>query len=183
MGMSAAGVAVIGEASVEAVARWYVVQTQPHAETKAIFHLERQRYRIFCPRVTKMVRHARKSSRVLAPLFPGYLFLNLDVFREGWRSVNGTFGVSHIIMQNELPQPVPRGVVEELQARMDARGVILWQERFKVGQTVKIGEGPFADFIGILEHLDAKGRVRVLLDLMGRTVSVTTSADKLVVAA
>jgi hypothetical protein len=50
--------------------RWYVVQTQPHGEARAIFHLERQDYRIFCPRIRKTVRHARKATRVLASLFP-----------------------------------------------------------------------------------------------------------------
>ena len=164
-------------------ARWYVVQTQPHGETKAIFHLERQDYRVFCPRVRKTVRHARKVSHVLAPLFPNYLFLNLDITRERWHSVNGTYGVARIIIQNEMPQPVPRGVVEAIKARVGEAGAIDFTPLFKVGQSVKISEGPFADFVGTLERLDAAGRVRVLLDLMGRAVSVSTRAEVLVPAA
>lgn len=164
-------------------ARWYVVQTQPHGEAKAIFHLERQEYRIFCPRVKKTVRHARKVSHVLAPLFPNYLFLNLDITRERWRSVNGTYGVARIILQNEMPQPVPLGVVEAIQARIGENGAIDFTPAFKIGQSVKICEGPFTDLIGTLERLDASGRVRVLLDLMGRAVSVSTRAEMLSPAA
>ena len=163
--------------------RWYVVQTQPHGETRAIFHLERQDYRIFCPRIRKTVRHARKATRVLAPLFPAYLFLRMDITRQHWRSVNGTFGVSHLIMQNDMPQPVPCGVVEALQIRMGDDGTINWVSSLKVGQTVRICDGPFADFVGTLERLDASGRVRVLLDLMGRAVSVIARSEMLVPAA
>ena len=61
--------------------RWYVVHTQPHAEKRAICHLERQGFFIFCPRMHKTVRHARKTTRVLAPMFPNYLFVRLDVSR------------------------------------------------------------------------------------------------------
>ena len=66
--------------------RWYVVHTQPHAEGRALFHLERQGYRVFCPRYRKVIRHARKKTNALMPLFANYLFLRLDVSREQWRA-------------------------------------------------------------------------------------------------
>jgi transcription elongation factor/antiterminator RfaH len=160
-------------------ARWYVVQTQPHGENKALFHLERQNYRVFCPRISKTVRHAGKTSRVQTPLFHSYLFVNLDIARERWRSINGTFGVSRIILSNEMPQAVPRGIVEALIRRTGDEGTIVWRPAFVIGQQVKIHEGPFADFVGELEHLDASGRVRVLLDMMGRGVSIFTQAEKI----
>lgn len=163
--------------------RWYVVQTQPHGETRAIFHLERQNYHVFCPRLRKTVRHARRMTHVLAPLFPNYLFLSLDVTRERWRSVNGTFGVARLIMQSDMPQPVPFGIVEAIKTRLGEDGAIDWASSLKIGQSVKICDGPFVDFIGTLEHLDASGRVRVLLDLMGRAVSVSTRSEMLAPAA
>jgi transcriptional antiterminator RfaH len=163
--------------------RWYVVQTQPHGETKAVFHLERQDYRVFCPCMRKTVRHARKLTHVLAPLFPNYLFLRMDVTRQHWRSVNGTFGVSRLIMQNDMPQSVQFGVVEAIKARLGEDGAIDWASSLKIGQPVKICDGPFADFVGTLERLDASGRVRVLLDLMGRAVCVSTRSEMLAPAA
>ncbi len=163
--------------------RWFVVHTQPRAESRAIFHLQRQGYRVFCPRYAKTARHARKAKIVHAPLFPNYLFLRLDIARDQWHSVNGTRGVVRLIMQGETPQPVPHGIIEALQARMRANGAIKWDPTFKIGQSVRIADGPFANFMGTLEHLDAEGRVRVLLDLLGRAVPVALRCEQLLPAA
>lgn len=163
--------------------RWYVVHTQPHAENRAISYLERQGYRNFCPRTRRTVRHARKVTSVLAPLFPNYLFVQLDVWRDCWRSVNGTRGVVRLITQGETPQPVPVGIVEALQHCMSANGASSWAPSLKIGQAVRIADGPFVDFAGTLEYLDAAGRVRVLLDLLGRSVSVALRCEAVTPAA
>lgn len=165
-------------ASYEA-ARWYVVLTRPHNEIRALFHLKQQGYRAFCPYLRKNIRHARKTEIRLLPMFKNYLFLNLDIEQERWRSVNGTFGVSRLLMQDERPQPVPVGIVEALLSRVDTNGAIDFASRFKIGQNVKLTYGPFTDFIGQLEYLDDQGRVRVLLDLMGQEISVSTNVELL----
>lgn len=170
------GGAVAGE-------RWYVAQTQPHAEGRAIAHLERQGYQVFCPRYRKTVRHARKARQVLAPLFPNYLFLHLNSAHDLWRAVNGTRGVVRLISQSEAPGPLPHGVVEDLLSKTDAAGVMDWTPAFKIGQAVRIAEGPFMDLVGKLEHLDAAGRVRVLLELLGRHVSVALRCEALIAGA
>jgi transcriptional antiterminator RfaH len=157
--------------------RWYVVHTQPNAEGVAIAHLEGQGYQVFCPRYCKAVRHARKTRRVLAPLFPNYLFLRMDVSRHQWRSVNGTRGVVRLIMRGVTPQPVPRGIVEALQVQLSADDGMNWAVMFRTGQAVRIVEGPFVDFVGTLQHLDAGGRVRVLLDLLGRSVPLALPCE------
>jgi transcriptional antiterminator RfaH len=175
----------IGTNSSDKVAgdRWYVAQTQPRAESRAAAHLERQGYSVFCPRYRKTVRHARKAKSVLGPLFPNYLFLRFDPAHGAWRTVNGTRGVVRLISQGETPQPLPCGVVEDLLARTQAGGVMDWAPTFKIGQAVRIAEGPFVDLVGKLELLDATGRVRVLLDLLGRSVSVALRCDALMAAA
>ena len=133
--------------------RWYAVHTQPHRELRATIQLENQSFRVFLPRRLKTVRHARKLANVAAPFFPRYLFVHLDLNRQAWRCVNGTFGVTSLVMQGDMPHPAPRGVVEAMLASVDAAG-------------------PFADKLGILERLDDSGRVRVLLEIMGGTVPV-----------
>ena len=163
--------------------RWYVAQTQPRAESRAIIHLERQGYHVFCPRYRKTVRHARKATSVFAPMFPNYLFLHLDVSQGPWRAVNGTRGVARLITQGETPQPVPQGIVEDLLARTRDDGAMDWTPTFRIGQAVRIADGPFANFVGKLERLDAAGRVRVLLDLLGRSVSVALRSEALTAAA
>jgi transcription elongation factor/antiterminator RfaH len=162
--------------------RWYVVHTKPRGEVQAIVHLERQGYTVFCPRCHRTVRHARKTKRVLAPLFPSYLFLRLNVSCDPWRAVNGTRGVARLIVHGETPQPMSYGIVEALQSRMSADGATAWTPPFKIGQAVRIVDGPFVEFLGTLEYLDATGRVRVLLDLLGRSVSVALRCDALMSA-
>ncbi len=165
--------------------RWFVVHSMPHRESGAKGHLENQDYRTFLPRRLKTRLHARKLETVLAPFFPRYLFVALDLCRDHWRSVNGTFGVSRLIMEGERPQPVPRGVVEALVAASDARDVL----RFDVGGHLNVGErvqvlaGPFADQFGVLERLGDHGRVRLLLEIMGGCVPVEMSSEILIPAA
>lgn len=157
--------------------RWYVVHTLPHAESRAIANLTRQSFKTFCPRMHKMVRHAHKFTHTLAPLFPSYVFVRLNVRRDRWRSVNGTRGVIRILTQGELPLAVPRGVVEALNANMNSEGTVDWSKSLNVGDEVRICDGPFTGFVGALEHLDEAGRVRVLLELMTRTVSIVVRSD------
>ena len=76
-------------------------------------------------------------------------------------------------MQGGEPQPVPHGVVESLVDSADVEGNIDFHYQLREGQALKVIAGPFADLVGQLEWLDDKGRVRVLLELLGGTVRVT----------
>lgn len=151
----------------EAAQRWYVVQTRSQREAGVALQLEAQNFRAFLPRMTRTVRHARKLRLVEAPVFPGYLFVSLDLQRDRWRSVNGAFGAVGLIMGGEFPTPTPRGVVESLLAHADARGACRFDRDLVEGQRVKVLVGPFADAVGSLVRLGANERVRVLLDIMG----------------
>jgi len=162
--------------------RWYVVHTLPFAEARAEGHLHRQGFRTFQPKRQKTIRHARKLSRVEAPFFPRYFFIVLDPGRDQWRSVNGTFGVSRLVMQGDQPHPVPRGVVEALIATADARGILQLARHLQIGGPVRLMAGPFAEQIAILDQLDDSGRVRVLLDILGRQVTIRTVANNLIPA-
>jgi transcription elongation factor/antiterminator RfaH len=157
--------------------RWYAVHTQLFAEARAEGQLHRQGFRTFQPKRHKTVRHARRQSTVEAPFFPRYLFIVLDLARHQWRSVNGTFGVSRLVMWGDRPQPVPRGVVEALIAAADARGILQFGEKLQVGGPVRLMAGPFAEQLAILDRLDDAGRVRVLLDILGRQVAISTAAN------
>jgi transcriptional antiterminator RfaH len=152
--------------------RWYAVHAQPNRESRAKNQLENQAYEVFLPRRLKTVRHARKLTDVAAPFFPRYLFIRLDLTRDRWRSVNGTFGVSRLVMQGDMPQQVPRGVVETMIAAVDPKGLLCLEEGLKVGSPIRLIAGPFAEQLGTLDRLDDSGRARVLLKIMGATVPV-----------
>jgi transcriptional antiterminator RfaH len=150
--------------------RWYVVRSAPRQEARAEFQLLLQGFRTFMPRMTKTVRHARKLRTVNSAVFPTYMFVMLDAGRDRWRSVNGTFGVASLIMGGETPQPVPFGVVEQLLDYTEDDGLLRLDRDLREGQSVRVVSGPFANAFGRLERLDANGRVRVLLDIMGGKV-------------
>lgn len=165
-----------------ATPRWYVYRTRPHKELSAADQLRQQGFRPFVPQIQKTVRHARKMRSVRAPLFPSYSFVYLTLRDEPWRLINGTYGVVRLIMANEMPIPVPVGVVEEIRARLDERGLVRLDGGLSVGQQVEVVNGPFARLMGELVRLDAKGRVQVLLDLLGGKMPVVMDRMDLRVA-
>jgi transcriptional antiterminator RfaH len=160
--------------------RWFAVHTLPFAEMRAELQLRRQMFRTFQPKRHKTVRHARKLRNVEAPFFPRYLFVVLDLDRHQWRKVNGTFGVSRLVMRGERPHPVPAGVVEALIASADAHGILQLGRTLQIGDTVRMLAGPFAEQLAILDDMDDAGRVRVLLDILGRQVAVSTGCNDVI---
>jgi len=160
--------------------RWYAVHTLPYAEKRAQAQLENQKFRVFLPQRHKTIRHARKLSMVIAPFFPRYLFVVLDLRVHQWRSINGTLGVSSLVMGGDLPCPVPSGIVESMLALSQPDGLLRFKTNLKLGAPVRLAAGPFADQLGVLDRLDDSGRIRVLLNILGRQVPVLLSeADAL----
>ncbi len=162
-------------------ARWYAVQTQPRNERLAFSHLSRQGFHGFLPEYLKRRSHARKVDWVPSPLFPGYLFVNLDIGAERWRAINGTVGVQRIVCQGDEPAAVPDVVIKEIKERRGNDGMVLMPKapRFVKGQTVQIISGLFCDQSGIFDCESGKERVFVLLNLLGREVRVRVSGGTL----
>jgi transcriptional antiterminator RfaH len=154
--------------------RWYVVQTQPHAEIKAMGHLIRQGFVAYLPRYLKRRRHARRVETVAAPLFPRYLFVTVDVETQRWRSIHSTTGVARLVCNGDDPAPVPPDVVAALQLREDDAGFVKLERRqqFTPGERVRVVDGVFADNLGLFEGMADKERVAILLDLLGRKVRI-----------
>jgi len=169
--------------AIEGNERWFLVHTLPRAELQAELHLEAQEFPTHLPRVIKTIRHSRQLRTIHAPLFPRYLFIILDLGRDRWLSVRSTVGVSCLFSCDGRPVPVPAGIVEALIERTDECGLTLFDSGLAQGQSVRILCGPFADCVGTLERLDAKGRVRVLLDMMGTAVPVALHRSALLPAA
>jgi transcription elongation factor/antiterminator RfaH len=163
--------------------RWFLVHTLAKSERKADWHLRAQGFRTYLPQIQKTIRHARQLRTVQAPLFPGYLFIVLDLERDRWSPVRSTVGVSRLFThQDGRPIPVPAGIVESLIETSDGNLTRLDSGLIK-GQRVRLLSGPFVDFVGTLERLDDAGRVQVLLEMMGTAVPVTLQRSALAPAA
>ena len=165
------------------VPRWYVAQTQPHCEAKAVWHLGRQGFDTYLPRYEKRRRHARRIEIVAAPLFPRYLFVAIDMAAQRWRSIQSTIGVSRLVCNGDDPASLPESVVNGLRRRENERGFVQLdaRPRFAVGDQVRIVDGIFASYLGLFDGVSDGERVAVLLDLLGRKVRVVF--DDLSVAA
>ena len=123
--------------------RWFVAHTHPRAEAKATWHLARQGFDIYFPRYLKRRRHARKIETVVAPLFPRYLFVAVDMAIQPWRSIYSTVGIARLVCNGDKPAAVPDGIVEALKSREDADGFVKLDGRpmFRLGDKIRVLDG------------------------------------------
>src|SRR5215469_3528807 len=99
--------------------RWYAVQCLSNREFVAAAQLRNQGFTTFLPCLLKTRRHARRFDSVRRSLFPGYLFVQLDLARDRWRSVNGTLGVAKLVGHTETPSAAPAGSIEAIRSACD----------------------------------------------------------------
>jgi transcriptional antiterminator RfaH len=158
---------------------WYVAQTRPHVEIKASQHLKRQGFATYLPRYLKQRRHARRTDRIAAPLFPGYVFVSIDLATQRWLSIDSTFGVSRLIRAGDRPAPVLQSIIDTLKCREDANGLVQLERRpqFSPGDKIRIVGGAFCNCLGLYEDMGSRERVAILLDLLGRKVRAFVDID------
>jgi transcriptional antiterminator RfaH len=149
---------------------WYVIYSNPHKEEQAQFHLGLKGVEAFFPRLHVPATGGNKS-RVI-PLFRNYLFARINV-RTECHLVVWTPGVRRIVSFGDEPIPIQESVVQFLQKQADSKGVIRARSKLVRGQEVEISGGPFHGLMGIIQAPpDDKGRVKILLKLLSRQVSV-----------
>lgn len=159
-------------------ASWYAAFTHVHAEARAALNLAHQGYSVFFPRYRKRRSHARKIETVPAPLFPRYVFVQIDAAVQRWRSIGSTVGVAHLVCHGDSPAVVPDRVIAELRSREDAQGLlILNKPTFAAGGKIRVRYGAFCNSLGLFEGMTAQERVTVLLELLGRRVRVAMDAE------
>jgi transcription elongation factor/antiterminator RfaH len=163
--------------------RWFAVYTLANKEAFARQELRNQGFNVFLPQRLKTLRHARRMTTRLAPIFPRYLFVQLNLRAARWRSINGTRGVASLVSFGDIPAAVPEGIMEGLIKACDNNCVFRTPHLYECGQDVRMAAGPFADVVGTFDKMDGEDAVRVLLDIMGRRVSVHAKLEALLPAA
>lgn len=120
-------------------------------------------------------------------LFPGYVFIALDLKMEPWGRVNGTIGVGKLLPEGEAgPKPLPTGFVEELRelhlgGQLTAVRAELAVFNFSRGDRVLVRAGGFEGFTGEFVRY-RKGSLMLLMTLLGREIELGFPAHQVVPA-
>ncbi len=150
--------------------QWYVISTKARREQFAQDQLGRREVETFLPRIMEPARSSLRS--IIAPLFPGYLFVHIDL-EEQYFDVVWTPGVRRFIGFGALPAAVDVTVIDFLQAQVGTEGILRPVRVFKPGDLVRIKYGPLEGLVGIIENPGCgRGRVRVLMELLRRQTRV-----------
>ena len=153
---------------IETSEKWFAAQTKTNGHYKAQKNLENQGFKTFLPLIETSKRSAKKFITKSIPLFPGYIFVSFSMSNLNWRSINSTLGVKKLVESNKIPQCIPQEFIASLKHRCDKEGKLVGEETLNVGAKVRIVKGPFTEMIGTIEKIDAKDRITLLLDFMGK---------------
>jgi transcription elongation factor/antiterminator RfaH len=150
---------------------WCAVYTKPQREEFAQMNLHLRGVETFFPKLC--LPKSAKRKKQIVPLFPSYLFVCIDVISFEYASVIWCPGVKRMITFNGTPAIVEESIMAFLMGQAGADGVISARCNVTVGQQVAINGGPFDGLVGIIqEPPNAKGRVKILLELLNRPTKV-----------
>jgi transcriptional antiterminator RfaH len=152
---------------------WFVARTKPNREDYAERTLRLRRIDVFLPRIVEVTPAALGRPRTPAPLFPGYLFVRMDLFAE-WQRVIWAPGVRDLVCLGGGPVPIEDAVIDRLKERCDEQGVAyvspaMWSR----GDRVEIADGPFAGLLATVETvMPQRRRIKLLIEFLARQTSV-----------
>ena len=162
--------------------RWYVVHTYSGHENRVATtlkqrieseHLENKIFDILVPTQDKIEIRGGKKEQVKEKIFPGYILIKMILDDISWLAVRTTQGVTSFVGMGNKPTPISESEVKSIVTFMNQGAAPTFKDVFLVNDTVKIIDGPFAEFIGKVDSVDKeKGKVRVLVSIFGRETPV-----------
>jgi transcriptional antiterminator NusG len=161
---------------------WYAVHTYSGHEKKVKTNIERRAdtmglkskvLDILVPTEKESRVRQGKKSEIDRKVFPGYVFIEMVLDDNTWYLVKSTTGVIGFVGDNK-PTVVKDSEIREIRsalAESETRPLI--KPRWEVGQAVRVNSGPFADFTGSIQEINApKDKVKVLISIFGRDTPV-----------
>ena len=164
--------------------QWYVLQTKSRHENTAAQNLNNQKFNTFTP-FLRVRKHSRgKWISVSEPLFPGYLFIELDLEMDNTAPIRSTRGAIGLVRLGATLQPFPERVLSTLMAAQESMGDAIEPARlFNMGDEVSLISGPMAGLQAIFKSRNSKERVVVLLNILGNQTQVLVSPHQIVKSA
>ncbi len=162
---------------------WFLIYTKPRKEDLAHKNLNNQGFSTYLPLLEKLKRKRNRNALSIEPLFPRYLFIQLNLGLDNISSIRSTPGVSKLVSFGQYPTKLPNGFIECLRNSEDAqRKVHISDEnQIRLGDTVEIMDGPFAGYISKIHAISGKDRVQILMDILGshNTIELNTDCIKI----
>jgi transcriptional antiterminator NusG len=175
---------------------WYVVHTYSGYEDKVRTNLEQRIrsmdaedlvFRVIVPSVDEMEIRDGQRRTVPKKIFPGYVLVQMITLQEegaksneqemarsnkAWMVVRNSPGVTGFVGSGTAPTPLDKEEVRSIMKQMRAEEPVV-KVGFTTGQSVRVVDGPFADFVGVVDEINVeKGKVKVLVSMMGRETPV-----------
>ncbi len=161
--------------------KWYAVHTYSGYEERVEKNLN-QRIgsmdanndisRVVIPKEEEVEVKNGQRRTITRKILPGYILVQMKMNDLSWSIVRNTPGVTGFVSGGSKPVPLQDNEVKQIMKQMEAE-VPRVKVGFKQGQSVRVIDGPFIDFIGTVDEIDMeKGKVKVLLSLFGRETPV-----------
>jgi transcriptional antiterminator NusG len=160
---------------------WYVIHCYSGYENKVRHNLEQRIetmgmkdkvFDVVVPTEEEIEVRDGKRRTVERHIFPGYVLVNMILTEESWFVVRNTPGVTGFVGMGQLPTALRPDEVSQIIKRMEADSPTI-KVTFKVGERVRIVDGPFNDFRGLVSEIDMeRNKVRVLVSFFGRETPV-----------
>jgi len=158
---------------------WVLIYTKAKQEIKANENLQKQGFKTFLPLIAATNKNSEPKS--LVPVFPRYLFAQINFELDNWTAIKSSFGVSQVVMFSEKFTSIPNNIIKLIQDKLNEAGI--YKEDVSIvdyqkGDPVSIKEGRFAGIDAIFLSKKSKDRVRLLLKLLNTSViAEITSSD------
>ncbi len=161
--------------------RWYVVHTYSGYENKVKTNLEHRIesmsmkdriFQIVVPTEEEVELKDGHKVTTKRKIFPGYVLVEMIMGEDAWYVVRNTPGVTGFVGSGNKPIPLQESEVKSIikQMKVDTPKV---KVGYSVGQSVKIIDGPFAEFMGVVDEINPeRGKVKVLVSFFGRETPV-----------
>jgi transcriptional antiterminator NusG len=166
---------------------WFVVHTYAGYENKvksnlesriASMNMEERIFEVVIPVEDVIEFKGGKKQVVSKKVFPGYLLVRMDLDDDSWYVVRNTPGVTGFVGLGARPTPLSRKEVEgilQVKAGDEVEGAKKTRPRleYEVGESVRVREGPFADFTGTIAEINEDQlKLKVLVNIFGRETPV-----------
>jgi transcriptional antiterminator RfaH len=154
---------------------WYLVQSKPRNEMRALENLVRQGYETYLPLMEVERLQRGKLLKKMEPLFPRYLFLHLEEGNDNWGPIRSTMGVAGLVRFGQAYAVVSDEVLDAVRERtQDVKKTL-----FESGDSIRVVSGPLLGLEGVFEITDGAQRSFVLLEFMQKQQRVSVSTADL----